>query len=118
MWTPAGLRSLDPRDPRYRGRYAGNPFERDAAYHQGTVWTWLAGPFAHAHLRAYGDPAAAELLLCAIAARDGAAVGTLSEIADGDAPFEPRGAVAQAWSVATVLDAWHAIRSAPARAPA
>jgi predicted glycogen debranching enzyme len=111
LWTPAGLRSLDPRDSRYRGRYAGNGFERDGAYHQGTVWTWLAGPFAQAHLRAYGDPEAAELLLGVTGSRATAAVGTLSEIADGDAPFEPRGAVAQAWSVATILDAWHTIRA-------
>ncbi len=110
LWTPAGLRSLDPRDAQYHGRYAGNTLDRDAAYHQGTVWTWLAGPFAQAHLRVYGDPDAAEMVLAVTGSRSGPALGTLPEIADGDAPFEPRGAVAQAWSVAVVLDAWHAIR--------
>ncbi len=58
LWTPAGLRSLDPRDPRYAGRYGGDQRARDAAYHQGTVWTWLAGPFAVAQRRVYGDAAA------------------------------------------------------------
>ena len=107
LWTPAGLRSLDPGDPRYAGRYGGDQRARDGAYHQGTVWTWLAGPFALAHLRVYGDPAASAALLDASASGLNAdAVGTLAEIADGDPPFAARGAFAQAWSVATVLDAW------------
>ena len=107
LWTPAGLRSLDPSDPRYAGRYGGDQRARDGAYHQGTVWTWLAGPFALAHRRVYGDAAASLALLAPCA--DGLtadAIGTLAEIADGDAPFAARGAFAQAWSVATVLDAW------------
>jgi predicted glycogen debranching enzyme len=112
LWTPAGLRSLDPADPRYAGRYGGNQRARDGAYHQGTVWAWLAGPFALAHLRVYGDPAASAALLAACASGLTAdAIGTLAEIADGDPPFTARGAFAQAWSVATVLDAWCGIRA-------
>lgn len=106
LWTPAGLRSLDAADPRYRGQYGGDQRSRDGAYHQGTVWTWLAGPFALA-LRRTGSPAAAATVLAAAAGGlDALALGTLAEIAEGDAPFAARGAVAQAWSVATVLDAW------------
>ena len=107
LWTPAGLRSLAPDDPRYSGRYAGDRRARDAAYHEGTVWTWLAGPFALAHARVYGDPAAsAELLAVCAGGLSAGALGTLAEIADGDPPFAARGAFAQAWSVACVLDAW------------
>jgi predicted glycogen debranching enzyme len=109
LWTPAGLRSLDPGHPDYRGHYGGSQYERDGAYHQGTVWTWLAGPFATAHLRAYADPQRAEaFLLDAAAGSTAAAFGSLPEIAEGDAPFGACGAVAQAWSVAAILDAWHA----------
>ena len=107
LWTPAGLRSLDPGDSHYVGRYGGDQRSRDAAYHQGTVWTWLACPFALAHARVYGDAAASAALLEAVAGGVTAdAIGTLAEIADGDAPFSARGAFAQAWSVAAVLDAW------------
>jgi predicted glycogen debranching enzyme len=106
LWTPAGLRSLDPHDPRYAGRYGGDQRARDAAYHQGTVWTWLAGPFALAHARVHGDVAATTALLETCASGLTAdAIGTLAEIADGDPPFAARGAFAQAWSVATLLDA-------------
>jgi predicted glycogen debranching enzyme len=109
LWTPAGLRSLDPRDPRYAGHYGGDQRARDAAYHQGTVWTWLMGPFVQAHRRVYGDASATAAMLSECAAGLTAdAIGTLAEIADGDAPFAARGAFAQAWSVATVLDAWTA----------
>jgi predicted glycogen debranching enzyme len=110
LWTPAGLRSLDAHDARYAARYGGDQRARDGAYHQGTVWTWLAGPFAVAYARAHGDAAAAAGLLEATAAGLTAdAIGTLGEIADGDAPFAARGAFAQAWSVAAVLDAWTAL---------
>jgi predicted glycogen debranching enzyme len=110
LWTPAGLRSLDPRDPRYIGRYGGDQCSRDGAYHQGTVWTWLAGPFALAHARVHGDAAASAALLDTVAGGlTSDAIGTLGEIADGDAPFAARGAFAQAWSVATILDAWTAL---------
>jgi predicted glycogen debranching enzyme len=111
LWTPAGLRSLDPHDPHYAGHYGGDQRSRDAAYHQGTVWTWLAGPFALAHARVYGDAAAGTALLELVAAGLTAdAIGTLAEIADGDAPFAARGAFAQAWSVAAVLDGWNSVR--------
>jgi predicted glycogen debranching enzyme len=120
LWTPAGLRSLDQHDPRYAGRYGGDQRSRDGAYHQGTVWTWLAGPFALAHTRVHGDAAesAAALLETVAGGLTADAIGTLAEIADGDAPFAARGAFAQAWSVAAVLDAWTTLASrAPATAP-
>jgi len=110
LLTSCGLRSLDPGDPRYVGVYIGDQRSRDGAYHQGTVWAWLLGPFVSAHLRVYRDPAAAERYLHAVRylLADGA-VGTLGEIFDGDPPFTPRGCFAQAWSVAEVLRAWDAI---------
>jgi predicted glycogen debranching enzyme len=107
LLTPYGLRSLAPGEPGYHGRYSGGPRERDAAYHQGTIWAWLLGPFALAHHRVYADRVAAlrflELLGAAIQ-RYG--LGTLGEIFDGDAPFAPKGCIAQAWSVGEVLRAW------------
>ncbi|MFZ5862663.1 MAG: amylo-alpha-1,6-glucosidase [Nitrospirota bacterium] len=107
LLTSHGLRSLAPDDPRYVGRYQGDVNSRDAAYHQGTVWGWLLGPFALAHLRVYGDPAAAGAFLEPMAQHLAAAgVGSLSEIFDGDPPFAPRGCIAQAWTVAEVLRAW------------
>ncbi|MBD5633099.1 MAG: glycogen debranching protein, partial [Candidatus Eremiobacteraeota bacterium] len=108
LLTPFGLRSLAPSDPAYVGRYAGNANARDGAYHQGTVWGWLIGPFACAHARAFGDPAEALGFLQPLLDRLGRyGLGTLGEIFDGDAPFVPRGAFAQAWTVAEVLRAWH-----------
>lgn len=112
LWTPVGMRSLAPRDSRYIGRYGGGPVERDAAYHQGTVWTWLLGPLATAHYRVHRDAAAALDLLSAIPAHlREACVGQVSEIMDGDPPFETRGCFAQAWGVAEVLRAWSEIAS-------
>jgi predicted glycogen debranching enzyme len=107
LLTPVGLRSLAPSDPRYAGRYVGGPRERDAVYHQGTVWGWLLGPFALAHHRVHGDTALALQLLNGAAAHLGeACLGTINEIFDGDAPHTPRGCVAQAWSVSETLRAW------------
>jgi predicted glycogen debranching enzyme len=109
LLTSHGLRSLAPGDPRYRGRYAGTPAERDSAYHQGTVWGWLLGPFALAHLRVFRDPAAARSYLEPMAHHlriQG--LGTAGEIFDGDPPFAPRGAIAQAWTVGEWLRAWAA----------
>jgi glycogen debranching enzyme len=107
LLTSHGLRSLAPGDAAYVGHYGGDRRRRDAAYHQGTVWAWLMGPFVSAHLRVYGDRALArsylEPLLDHLA---GGCVGSINEIFDGDAPFTPRGAIAQAWSVAEVLRAW------------
>ena len=107
LLTPHGLRSLSPDDKAYTGKYAGDRRKRDAAYHQGTAWGWLIGPFIGAHLRVYGDRAAARTYLMPLMrhlADDG--VGSISEIFEGDAPFAPRGCIAQAWSVAEALRAW------------
>jgi len=104
LWTSLGLRTLAPNDPAYRGRIVGDQAARDAAYHQGTVWPWLLGPFLRAHLRAYGDPARAQTFVQPLLdALDADALGTLPEIADGDPPHAPRGCVAQAWSVGELI---------------
>ncbi len=111
LWTPVGLRSLATSDPRFVGRYQGSVVHRDGAYHQGTVWSWLLGPFVSAHLRVHHDPAAARGFLAGIEAHlREACVGQVSEIFDGDAPFTPRGCFAQAWGVAEVLRAWSEIQ--------
>jgi predicted glycogen debranching enzyme len=118
LLTPVGLRSLSPRHADYAGTYAGDPRERDAAYHQGTVWSWLLGPFVLAHYRVYADGAQALALLAGLAPHLGeACLGTISEIFDGDAPHAPRGCIAQAWSVAETLRAWHGVSAAEAKRP-
>jgi predicted glycogen debranching enzyme len=116
LWTPVGLRSLAPTDPRYISSYGGSPRDRDAAYHQGTVWSWLLGPFAIAHYRIYNDAPAALALLNGVAAhlRD-ACLGQVSEIFDAEAPFAPRGCFAQAWGVAETLRAWSEINDSEAQ---
>jgi predicted glycogen debranching enzyme len=116
LWTPVGLRSLAARDPRYTARYGGGPRERDGAYHQGTVWTWLLGPFVSAHYRVHADAAAALEYLRDIPAhlREGC-IGQVSEIMDADPPFEPRGCFAQAWGAAEVLRAWSEINESERR---
>jgi predicted glycogen debranching enzyme len=107
LLTSHGLRSLASCDPLYQGHYGGDPVKRDAAYHQGTVWGWLLGPFVLAHLRVYNNPAKArEFLEPMMNHLNAAGVGTLSEIFDGDAPMTPRGCIAQAWTIAEVLRAW------------
>jgi len=107
-----GLRSLAPDESGYTGHYGGSPRDRDAAYHQGTVWGWLLGPFALAHYRVYHDREAALRYLEPLGRQIYASgLGTLSEIFDGDAPFTPRGCIAQSWTVAEVLRAWHTIRN-------
>jgi predicted glycogen debranching enzyme len=116
LLTSFGLRSLGPGEPGYHGRYAGKPQERDAAYHQGTVWGWLLGPFALAHLRVFQDPdIAASFLEPMLKHVQAAGLGTASEIFDGDPPFAPQGCVAQAWSVGETLRAWRAITAAKAK---
>lgn len=109
LLTAHGLRSLSPDDPLYQGRYGGDRHKRDGAYHQGTVWGWLIGPFVLAHLRVYKDPAMARTYLQPLLhhLREHG-VGSISEIFDGDAPFTPRGCISQAWSVAEMLRAWQA----------
>jgi len=107
LLTSFGLRSLGPRELAYTGTYEGGPAERDAAYHQGTVWAWLLGPFIDAHLRVYGDAVAARRLLDPFIDHLGeAGLGSISEIFDGDPPHVARGCIAQAWSVAEVLRIW------------
>jgi predicted glycogen debranching enzyme len=104
LLTAFGLRSLDPDDAAYRGDYGGDPVRRDGSYHQGPVWTWLLGPYAEAHLRTYGDRAAALALLQPIEHHLRAAcLGNVSEILEGDVPHRPVGCVAQAWGVAETL---------------
>jgi predicted glycogen debranching enzyme len=110
LLTSFGLRSLAPGHASYHGGYGGSPSERDAVYHQGPAWAWLLGPFALAHLRAYGDPDAARSFLAPL--RDHVAdygVGSIAEIFEGDPPFRSRGCIAQAWSVAEALRAWRLI---------
>jgi predicted glycogen debranching enzyme len=104
LLTSLGLRSLAPGEPGYIGNYGGGRWQRDTAYHQGTVWGWLIGPFISAHLRVYRDPAQAWIYLQPFfnhLADHG--LGSVSEIFDGDAPFRPNGCIAQAWSVAEIL---------------
>ncbi|MEH2439686.1 amylo-alpha-1,6-glucosidase [Nostoc sp.] len=104
LLTPYGLRSLDPGDPEYKGRYEGNQEQRDRAYHQGTVWTWLIGPYIRAWQRFYPQqslPFDWQPLLDHFLFN--ACLGSISEIFDGDSPHTPRGAIAQAWSVAEVI---------------
>jgi predicted glycogen debranching enzyme len=107
LLTPYGLRSLAPTEAGYSEHYTGGPRERDAAYHQGTVWAWLLGPFALAHYRVYADRVAAMRFLepLGLAVQE-YGLGTLGEIFDGDPPFAPKGCIAQAWSVGEVLRAY------------
>ena len=107
LLTSYGLRSLAPSHSDYRPYYLGGVWERDGSYHQGPVWGWLLGHYALAEYRVHGDAAAAQARLQPI--RDhllDAGLGTVSEILDGAPPHVPRGAPAQAWSVACVLEAW------------
>jgi glycogen debranching enzyme len=113
LLVPCGLRTLARCDPRYRGVYAGDRLSRDKAYHNGTVWAWLLGPFTTAFLKTKGhighwleyaekhliEPLFAQQILQA-------GLGTISEVFDGDSPHLPRGCIAQAWSVAEPLRAY------------
>jgi predicted glycogen debranching enzyme len=105
LLTPVGLRSLAPGHPDYKAKYYGDLRSRDAAYHQGTVWAWLIGPYVEAWLKLHPeDRAGARALLDGFDAHlDDACVGSISEIFDADPPYTPRGCIAQAWSVAEVL---------------
>ena len=122
LLSPYGLRSLAPTDPQYRGRYIGGPTERDGAYHQGTVWPWLLGPFISAYVKVNGGSETArrqagEWLEPLRGHLTDGGLGHISEIFDGDAPHLPRGCIAQAWSVAEILRAYiedvKGIRPAP-----
>jgi predicted glycogen debranching enzyme len=110
LLTPLGLRTLSPSDPNYKPHYEGNTRQRDSAYHQGTVWPWLMGPFLSAYVKVRGRGAEAKSQAERwFRAFEGqlttAGLGQISEIADGDPPFTPRGCIAQAWSVAELLRA-------------
>jgi predicted glycogen debranching enzyme len=109
LWTPLGLRTLAPDAPGYVGHYAGDPSMRDAAYHQGTAWPWLVGPFVEAWVRVRGATADARreartrFLEPLLASRAWAGLGHVSEVADGDAPYTPGGCPFQAWSVGEAI---------------
>jgi glycogen debranching enzyme len=115
LLTPMGMRTLAPGSPNYHGRYAGDQRNRDMAYHQGTVWPWLIGPFVTAYVKVRSESGTVE-----VARREAGAfldpfrahlsvagLGSISEIADADGPYTPRGCPAQAWSVAEVLRAYY-----------
>jgi predicted glycogen debranching enzyme len=110
LLTPYGLRSLAPTDPQYRGRYTGDPVSRDGAYHQGTVWPWLMGPFITAYIKVNrnSEPARQQVETWLGAFKEhlsDAGLGHISEVCGGDAPHQPGGCIAQAWSVAELLRA-------------
>ena len=107
LLIPTGLRTLPVDDTRYQGHYAGDQAARDAAYHMGTAWPWLIGPYLRTHLRVRRDPTAARGVLAAFVqeiSRRG--LGSISEVHDGDDPHHPGGCIAQAWSVGELLAAW------------
>jgi len=107
LLTPYGLRSLDPADPCYIGQYGGDAHHRDRAYHQGTVWSWLLGPFVRAWRRFFPDePIPFDPYPLLDHFQHHACIGSISEVFDGDPPHAPGGAVAQAWSVAELLRHW------------
>lgn len=110
LYTTFGLRSLSPDDPKYKGHYGGDPLERDTAYHQGTVWGFLMGPFAMAHYRVFKDVKRAKAFLRPFRHHlSESGIGSVSEIFDGDPPMNSRGAPFQAWSLATLLEAYCAL---------
>ena len=107
LLTPLGLRSLSPADPSYCTHYNGNSQQRDGAYHRGTVWQWLIGPYVDVHLSIYNDHEALRAVLQPLVDHLwDACLGTISEIAEPEPPFTPVGCFAQAWSVAEVLRSW------------
>ena len=109
LLTPHGLRSLTPTDPNYVPHYGGDQRRRDGAYHQGTSWSWLLGPFVTAYLRVHCNPALTRSYLRPLIHHLRCNnIGSISEIFDGDPPFDARGCPAQAWSVAELLRAWQA----------
>ena len=104
LLTPVGLRTLAPEDTRYQPRYEGTQAERDAAYHMGTSWPWLLGPYLRTHIRVHGDPAAIQAMLAEfIPEVSRRCLNGIAEVHDGDAPHHPGGCLTQAWSVGEVL---------------
>ncbi len=120
LLTPVGLRSLAPGEPDYKPKYDGDLRSRDAAYHQGTVWAWLIGPYVDCLLKVHPDEheTALRTLQGFVPHLDEACVGSISEIFDAEAPYYPRGCIAQAWSVAEVLRAWVKIGGLGMESPA
>jgi predicted glycogen debranching enzyme len=109
LLTPVGLRSLAPGHPDYKPKYYGDLRARDAAYHQGTVWGWLIGPFVDAWIKVHNEERrheARRFLEGFVPHLSEAGVGTISEIFDAESPYQARGCMAQAWSVAEVLRCW------------
>jgi glycogen debranching enzyme len=111
LLTPFGLRTLSPRDPHYIGTYSGGVESRDSAYHQGTVWPWLMGPFVAAYFEAYGrDAAARQRCLHWLSSlreyRTSEGMNQLPEVFDGDPPHHAGGCPAQAWSLASIIEAF------------
>lgn len=111
LLTPYGLRTLSPADGQYIGRYRGDRDSRDRAYHNGTVWPWLLGPFVTAYTKVHDSSTSSreysrQLLLNFEAHLDEAGIGSISEIFDGDLPHRPGGCISQAWSVAEILRAY------------
>ncbi|HOK57403.1 MAG TPA: amylo-alpha-1,6-glucosidase [Methanothrix sp.] len=110
LLTPYGLRTLSPGDPAYIGRYEGSPRERDRAYHQGTVWPWLIGPYITAYLKACRCSKRSRMhalsLLRPLLEERRYGIGTIAEVYDGDPPHRPNGCISQAWSVAEVIRAF------------
>jgi glycogen debranching enzyme len=116
LLTPYGLRTLAPDDPEYRPVYRGNGYERDRAYHQGTVWAWLIGPFVDAYLNAFGESEENCRYLKSLFEGfrqhlSEAMLGSISEIFDAEAPHAPKGCAAQAWSVAEVLRVYRKLQA-------
>ncbi|HEY6408125.1 MAG TPA: amylo-alpha-1,6-glucosidase, partial [Ktedonobacteraceae bacterium] len=110
LLTPLGLRSLSPDDPSYCKHYNGNQQQRDGAYHRGTIWQWLIGPYVDVHFSLYKDRAAIRSLLQPLIQHLwDACLGTISEIAEPEPPFTQVGCYAQAWSVAEVLRCWQLV---------
>ncbi len=110
LLTPRGLRTLSPEDPEYKGRYFGNQAQRDRAYHQGTVWPWLLGPYCEGMLKLYKRSAVAKIRKLIWGFEEEMmehGIGSISEIYDGDPPHEGKGAISQAWSVSEVLRVLH-----------
>jgi predicted glycogen debranching enzyme len=106
LLTPRGLRTLSPKNPNYKGSYAGDQDTRDSAYHQGTVWPWLMGPYCEAYLKVYGSRGVSRIRELVNGFEDVMSehgISTISEVYDGDPPHLPGGTISQAWSVAEIL---------------
>ena len=123
LLTPLGLRSLAPGEPGYAPRYEGDSSARDAVYHQGTVWPWLMGPFVEAWVRVRGNSSTAKrearerFIEPLLAHLRSAGLGHVSEIADAEAPFVPKGCPFQAWSLGELLRLDRRVLAEPKRRP-